>query len=183
MKGPFFLLPALLLFSCSGNVIPDEQIAFFDSTNYDSLGTAPVTGEKVVRRKNVAPPDGEGKTEVKRIISHTDSCKIIMGTYSVFEFNNFGLLNKLRNFAFGNYIGKPVKELLYNDTIKSYPKSYWKEDSAGNLKGVQLEFAKGLYINILTHKLKYVPAYDANGKWDWKLFQKEKISTIEVEIQ
>ena len=179
MKSFLYFSLLTLLFSCSSGKIPDQNESYFDTNNFDSIKNTADTP----KRENVAPPANEGEVEIKRTITHKDSCVFSYGTYSEFEFKNLSLLNKIRNIAFGNYIGKTVNDFLYNDSIVNYPHCYWISEPKGYLKYLQLEFAKGLYVNVYAEKLKYIKQYNKDEKWDWKLFLKEKITKIEVEIE
>jgi hypothetical protein len=81
-----------------------------------------------------------------------------------------------------NYIGKPVEELLQNDTIKMYKNYWWSDESPGKLQSLNLTFARGLYIKIYpVRKNGQAVQFSMTNDFDIEAFKKLKIQELIID--
>lgn len=89
----------------------------------------------------------------------------------------------LKKVDYSKYIGKSVGDILKNDTIKYFIDYMLIEGKPYTLSSLLLSYSEDVTLQIHVSQVKYQPDVRYDGKWDYGLFQKEKISRIVLKFK
>jgi hypothetical protein len=89
-------------------------------------------------------------------------------------------VTQLKSVNLSQYVGRTVGEALQDSVLAKYDEYFFSDEPPGVLSGASFHYDERLYISVFIDRPKLQVAFNESRKWDFDLFLKEEIVSIEI---